>query len=155
MNTNERVSLAAVGGAAAGVGLVFGLREADKQLAKSYISAKASNASTTPPLLMKQLGNFGSPSAIGGIGVGIGSLAFGLYGAHKGKYLRTPDAQVAVSSFGGAALTTGVISGIMPTSEWSSAVATDPSNGIGFNRSAKMTIGGARSSPALAYVNTA
>ena len=35
MNTNEKVSLAAVGGSAAGAGLVFGLREVDKSMAKS------------------------------------------------------------------------------------------------------------------------
>ncbi len=154
MNTNEKVSLAAVGGSAAGAGLVFGLREVDKSMAKSYISNKATNSSATPPLLMKELGNFGSPSVIGGIAAGAAGIGLGLYGAHRGKYLKTPASQIAVASFGGSALTTGVISGLMPTSEWSSAVATDPSNGIGSNRSASLNIGG-RPSISSPYVNTA
>ncbi len=154
MNTNEKVALAAVGGSAAGAGLVFGLREVDKSMAKDFLTQKATNASATPPLLMKQIGNFGSPSVIGGIGFGLAGIGLGLYGAHRGKYLKTPTSQIAVASFGGSALATGIISGVMPTSEWSSAVATDPSNGIGFNRAATLNIA-TRQPMKPSYVSTA
>ena len=140
VNNNEKIALAASGGAAAGVSLVFGLRELDNQMAQSFLTNKASNASTAPPLLMAQLGNFGSPSAIGGIAAGAAGLGLGLYGAHSGKTLRDPLVNIAVSTFGASALTTGIISGVIPTSKWSSAVAVDPSNAIGFNRRASLRI---------------
>ena len=133
INTNEKVSLAATGGAVAGVILVEGLREVDKKLGQTFLTNKATNSSTVPPLLMKPLGNFGSPSVIVGGAVGAVSLGVGLYAAHTGKVVRQPEAQVGLSTFGGAALSAAVVSGLMPTSQWTSAVAVDPSNAIGFN----------------------
>ena len=147
VNNNEKIALAAAGGSAAGVSLVFGLREVDKTVAQTFLTNKVSNSSTAPPLLMAQLGNFGSPSALGGIAAGAAGLGLGLYGAHSGKAIRDPMVNIGVSAFGASALATGIISGIMPTSEWSSAVAVDPSNAIGFNRKARLSIpsnGGAR-----------
>lgn len=115
----------------AGVGGLFGavqtfaLREyLDTPMAKTFLTAGTSG---TPPFLMKALGNFGSPSALIGIGAGIVGLAVGYLMLRRGS-------QVAIGSFalsyGLVALSTGILSGFLPTASWSSAVAVDPSNPV-------------------------
>lgn len=112
------------------------LREyVDKPMAKSFLSSNP--ASGTPgPFLMKTLGNFGSPSAFIGLVSGGAAAAIGTYGAIRDKPIRDNAVNLGLVSYGVTAASTGFYSGMFPTTEWSSAVATDPSNPVfsGFGR---------------------
>jgi hypothetical protein len=117
---------ASVIGGVAGAVQTFALRElVDVAQAKTFL---ASGSGATPPFLMKSLGSFGSPSALIGIGAGLVSTVIGYY------FLKRSNKVVGsfLLSYGITALATGILSGILPTAAWASAVAVDPSNPVRF-----------------------
>jgi len=128
MSANTKAAGGAIIGGVIGAVQTMLLREyADNSMATSFLK----NTSGTPPLLMKQLKGFGSPSALGGIIGGIVGLALGLFGLIKGKIIRDVGVASGLAAYGATALTTGLISGALPTTQWSAATAADPNNPIG------------------------
>lgn len=69
----------------------------------------------TNPNLVPQLGGFGRPSAIIGIGAGVAAIAVGLYAMKTGRFVSDPRMQYAVLAYGGASLASGLISGVAAT----------------------------------------
>lgn len=133
---SKKILGSSAGGMVLGVSQTALLREfVDKPMAKSYLATNPTSTSPAP-FLMKQLKNFGSPSAVIGIASGAIATGIGTYGSLKGRPMDNNSANIGLTSYGISALTTGVYSGIFPTVEWSAGVATDPSNPIftGFGR---------------------
>lgn len=103
------------------------LREyADNSMATGFLK----NTSGTPPFLMKQLKGFGSPSAFIGIVAGAVALVVGLAGMLKRKIIHHDGLAAGLTGYGVTALTTGLISGALPTPQWQAATAADPNNPI-------------------------
>lgn len=128
MGVDVKATSGAVVGGVVGALQTMLLREyADSSMATSFLK----NTSGTPPLLMKQLKGFGSPSALFGIIGGVIGLAVGLFGLLKKKFVRDVGVAAALTGYGATALTTGIISGALPTVQWSAATAADPNNPIG------------------------
>ncbi|MGC9123784.1 MAG: hypothetical protein ACP5IB_06950 [Thermoplasmata archaeon] len=114
-------------GSAIGPVQTFMLREyVDTPQANDFLSGKT----TTKPLLVKQLKGFGTASALAGIIGGIVGLGLGLYSAKTGKILRTFNEQIAALTYGASALTSGIMSGIYPTTAMQNLIARDPDNPI-------------------------
>jgi hypothetical protein len=122
----DRDVFASIVGGVAGAVQTFALRElVDIPQAKTFLAA---SSSAKPPFLMKALGSFGSPSAIIGIGAGLVGTIIGYMFLKKGKsYMGS-----FLLSYGIVALSTGILSGVLPTAAWASAVAVDPSNPVRF-----------------------
>ena len=121
-------------GSIAGVLQTAVLREyVDAPMAQAFLKAKASNSSTAPPFLMKQLGNFGSPSFLLGVGGGIVGGVLGAEGKLRGRLIKNEAVADGLLTYGVSAGTSGVASGIFPQSTWKAAVASDPNNPIGFS----------------------
>lgn len=121
----------ATGGALVGALQTFLLREyADNVMAQSFLR----NTSGTPPLLMKQLKGFGSPSALFGIIGGVVGLAIGLASLLKGAIIKHAGVGAALTGYGVTALITGGLSGALPTSPWQAATKADPNNPIGVSK---------------------
>lgn len=122
----------AVGGAAVVGGLVGALQTivlrefVDTPMAKSFMT----NTSNAPPLLMKEMGGFGSASALAGIVAGGAALVVGLVAALKGKLVKNGAVALGLVSYGAVAATTGILSGALPTNAWQAAIAVDPSNPV-------------------------
>jgi hypothetical protein len=113
-------------GAALGPAQTFLLREyVDTPMANDFLNGKT----TTYPFV-KPLKGFGTPSALAGIVGGIIGLSLGYVGAKKGKIIKTFNGQLAMITYGASALTSGLLSGIYPTSAASTAIARDPDNPI-------------------------
>ena len=143
---NTYVVVGVVGGALAGGVQTPLLREyADNPMAVKFLA----NPSGTPPVLMKQLKGFGSLSALVGIGAGVGGLAAGyITDKHgKGRYMGVSEALYA---YGAASLGGGIVSGALPTSQWTAAIAADPAR-PGFVRP---IIGGATVFPSFPPART-
>lgn len=75
----------------------------------------------TSPNWVPQLGGFGRPSAIVGIGAGIAALAAGLYSMKTGAIVRDPRIQYGLMAYGGTSLASGLISGLAATMAMSRA----------------------------------
>jgi len=69
----------------------------------------------TNPNMVPQLGGFGRPSAIIGIGAGVAALALGMYSMKTGAFIRDPRIQYALMAYGGASLASGLVSGLAAT----------------------------------------
>lgn len=126
-------------GSAVGVAQGIGLRELDNYVASDFLTKKQSGGSPTPPLLMKQLGNFGSFSVLVGGGVSAFEIGFGLYGAmsHKSGYFQNhPNTSLALISAGTVGLGFAFSAMAFPAVQWDNAVAVDPNRPLGgnFNR---------------------
>lgn len=120
-----------VTGAVLGPTFVLGMKEfVDKPMAESYLKAKAGGQSPTPPFLMKQAGNFGSPSFVFGMIGGGAALGLGVAGAYKDKPFRGAALNSGLITFGASAITTSVFDGVFPSNEWAAAVAVDPGNPV-------------------------
>ena len=118
----KRVVLATATGAAVGSIQTPLLRQyADTPMANSFLKG-----TTGAPLLMKPLGGFGSPSALGGIAAGAVTLGVGIYGALRGKLVRNDSVNAGLISYGSTSLFGGVMSGAFPTAAWANGVAKDP-----------------------------
>ena len=123
-----KVAGAATIGATIGAVQTILLRQyGDISMANGFLK----NTSGTPPLLMKQLKGFGSPSALVGIFGGIVGLALGLGIMLKGMVSRSVTLGAALVGYGSTALFTGILSGVFPTTAWSAATSADPNNPIG------------------------
>ena len=111
-------------GAAVGLTQEVLLREmVDAPLANGFLSG----SSTSPPFLMKQLGNWGSPSVIGGfIGGGIG-LGLGIEGLARGRIVKHANVSSALLGYGTTAAAGAIFNGVFPSVAWANAVAKDPS----------------------------
>ena len=128
MNQDVKIAGAATAGAVAGAVQTALLREfADNTMAKGFLK----NTSATPPLLMKQLQGFGSPSALAGIIGGAVSLILGLASMLKSMVTRNMAIGAALVGYGSTALFTGVLSGAFPTTAWQAATSADPNNPVG------------------------
>lgn len=128
LNNDAKTTLAASAGATIGAIQTVLLREyVDTSMANSFLK----NTSGTPPLLMKQLKGFGSASALVGIAGGIIGLAVGLGILLKGMVSRSVTVGAALVGYGSTALFTGILSGVFPTTAWSSATLADPNNPVG------------------------
>ncbi|MEM3861754.1 MAG: hypothetical protein QW203_04660 [Thermoplasmatales archaeon] len=104
------------------------LREyADTPMAKNYL---ANPSSTSPPFLKTQLKGFGSPSAVIGIATGVVAGGIGIYGAMRGRIIRSDAINAGLIGYGSAALFGGILSGAFPTQAWANAVAADPANPV-------------------------
>ncbi len=127
--TNDaKTAVAASAGATIGAIQTILLRQyADNSMANAFLK----NTSGSPPLLMKQLKGFGSLSALAGIAGGIIGLAIGLGIMLKGMVTRSVTVGAALVGYGSAALFTGILSGVFPTTAWSAATAADPNNPVG------------------------
>jgi len=113
-------------GAALGPAQTFLIREyVDTPMANDFLNGKT----TTYPFI-KPLKGFGTPSALAGIVGGIIGLSLGYVGAKKGKIIKTFNGQLALITYGASALTSGLLSGLYPTSAASTAIARDPDNPI-------------------------
>lgn len=118
----KRIVLASATGSAIGAVQTPLLRQyADTPMANNFLKGTSG-----APFLMKPLGGFGSPSAIGGIAAGAVTLGVGLYGALKGRLVRSDTANAGLISYGSTSLFGGILSGAFPTSAWSNGVAKDP-----------------------------
>ena len=127
-NNDAKTTLAASAGATIGAVQTILLRQyVDNSMANSFLK----NTSGTPPLLMKQLKGFGSVSALVGIAGGIVGLALGLGILLKGMVSRSVTVGAALVGYGSTALFTGILSGVFPTTAWSSATLADPNNPVG------------------------
>ena len=127
-SNDVKVAGAATVGATIGAVQTILLRQyGDISMANGFLK----NTSGTPPLLMKQLKGFGSPSALAGIVGGIVGLALGLGIMLKGMVSRSVTVGAALVGYGSAALFTGILSGVFPTTAWSAATSADPNNPIG------------------------
>ena len=128
INQDVKIAGAATAGAVVGSVQTALLREyADNAMAKAFLK----NTSATPPLLMKQLQGFGSPSALAGIIGGGIALAVGLASVLKGMVTRSMSVGAALMGYGSTALFTGILSGAFPTTAWQAATAADPNNPVG------------------------
>ena len=128
MNTETKIAGAAAAGGAIGAAQTALLREfLDNDLAKTFLK----NTSSSPPLLMKQLSGFGSPSALVGLVGGAVGLAIGLASLIKGRITRSLTVSAVLVGYGTTALLTGVLSGFFPTTAWAAATSADPNNPIG------------------------
>ena len=128
LNNDAKTTLAASAGATIGAIQTVLLREyVDTSMANGFLK----NTSGTPPLLMKQLKGFGSASALVGIAGGIIGLAVGLGILLKGMVSRSVTVGAALVGYGSTALFTGILSGVFPTTAWSSATLADPNNPVG------------------------
>ena len=127
-SNDVKVAGAATVGATIGAVQTILLRQyGDISMANGFLK----NTSGTPPLLMKQLKGFGSPSALAGIVGGIVGLALGLGIMLKGMVSRSVTVGAALVGYGSAALFTGILSGVFPTTAWSAATSADPNNPVG------------------------
>jgi hypothetical protein len=118
-----------VTGAVLGPTFVLGMREfVDKPMAESYLKAKAAGQSPTPPFLMKQAWNFGSPSFIVGMVGGGVALGLGAAGAYRDRPFHGAALNSGLITFGASAVTTSIFDGVFPSNEWAAAVAVDPGN---------------------------
>lgn len=126
-STNKVAGGAILGGVIGAVQTSLLREYADDSMATAFLK----NTSGTPPLLMKQLKGFGSPSALAGIIGGFVGLALGLFALIKGRIIRNAGVASGLAAYGATALTTGIISGALPTTPWSAATAADPNNPIG------------------------
>lgn len=127
-SNDVKVAGAATVGATIGAVQTILLRQyGDISMANGFLK----NTSGTPPLLMKQLKGFGSPSALVGIFGGIVGLALGLGIMLKGMVSRSITLGAALVGYGSTALFTGILSGVFPTTAWSAATSADPNNPIG------------------------
>ncbi|MCL5732875.1 MAG: hypothetical protein M1285_05705, partial [Candidatus Thermoplasmatota archaeon] len=127
-SNDVKVAGAATVGATIGAVQTILLRQyGDISMANGFLK----NTSGTPPLLMKQLKGFGSPSALAGIVGGIVGLALGLGIMLKGMVSRSVTLGAALVGYGSTALFTGILSGVFPTTAWSAATTADPNNPIG------------------------
>ena len=127
-SNDVKVAGAATVGATIGAVQTILLRQyGDISMANGFLK----NTSGTPPLLMKQLKGFGSPSALVGIFGGIVGLALGLGIMLKGMVSRSVTLGAALVGYGSAALFTGILSGVFPTTAWSAATSADPNNPVG------------------------
>jgi hypothetical protein len=127
-SNDVKVAGAATVGATIGAVQTILLRQyGDISMANGFLK----NTSGTPPLLMKQLKGFGSPSALAGIVGGIVGLALGLGIMLKGMVSRSVTLGAALVGYGSTALFTGILSGVFPTTAWSAATSADPNNPIG------------------------
>ena len=127
-SNDVKVAGAATVGATIGAVQTILLRQyGDISMANGFLK----NTSGTPPLLMKQLKGFGSPSALAGIVGGIVGLALGLGIMLKGMVSRSVTLGAALVGYGSTALFTGILSGVFPTTAWSAATSADPSNPVG------------------------
>jgi len=70
-----------------------------------------------------QIGGFGKPSALVGIVAGAAAIALGFVSMKTHRFLGDPRLQNLLVSYGGAALTTGILSGMTMTSASSVARA--------------------------------
>jgi hypothetical protein len=145
--SRENINIAAGGIAGGVVGALqtMLLREfVDDPMATAFQSGNEAN----PPFLMKELKGFGSPSAIIGIAGGAVGLALGLLGMLKGKLLKAGGISAAFAGYGAVALFTGILSGLYPTSIWSTTVASDPNNPVGVSKARRLAVH--REAPAVA-----
>ncbi|MCY0875892.1 MAG: hypothetical protein OWT28_06445 [Firmicutes bacterium] len=127
-NSDAGFAGATIGGSLLGAVQTILLRQyADIPMAKKFMS----NTSSSAPFLMKQLKGFGSPSAVIGISAGAIASIIGIFALVKGKMLKNKSAAGAVAGYGILALSTGLLSGAFPTTEWGAALAVDPNNPIG------------------------
>lgn len=117
---------ATAGGLVGAVQTILLRQFADIPLATAFLK----NTAGTPPVLMKQLKGFGSPSALAGIIGGAVGLVIGLAGMLKGKIVRNRGAAAALTSYGVVALTSGLMSGAFPATAWSAGIAADPNNPV-------------------------
>lgn len=117
---------ASVGGLVGAVQTVLLRQFADIPMATAFLK----NTAGSPPLLMKQLKGFGSPSALVGIIGGAVGLVIGLAGMLKGKIIRNRGGAAALTSYGVSALTTGLLSGAFPATAWTAGIAADPNNPV-------------------------
>lgn len=140
------------GGALVGALQTFLLRElVDNSMAKKFLS----NTSSTPPLLMKQLKGFGSPSALFGIAGGFVGLALGLASLLKGAVIKSVKVGGALFGYGLTALITGALSGVYPTPAWQAGIQVDPNNPIGVsNVKRNVVISGSTPPPAPQVTRT-
>ncbi len=65
--------------------------------------------------LVPQLGGFGKPSALIGIVAGAAAIAVGFVSMKTHRFLGDPRLQNLLVAYGGAALTTGILSGMSMT----------------------------------------
>jgi hypothetical protein len=111
------------------VGLSAGLilREVvDPAVANPFLSG----ATSTPPMGVKTLGNFGSPSFLGSAIGGAIALGLGIEGATSGRIIKSRDATGFALGAGSTLAANAVYSAVMPNTAWANLVAKDPSNPI-------------------------
>lgn len=144
MLTKETVAAVSIGSAVGALQAV-GFRELDNYLAGQFLTAKQSGGSPTPPLLMKQLGNFGGFSVLVNGLVSTAETGIGLYGAFSRKsvyFNRHPNVAVGLLGAGFSGLVGAFGSMAFPPVQWSNAVAVDPSRPLRGNLQSPVRING-------------
>lgn len=150
MLSGKDVAAIGLGGALGGVQIV-GFREFDNMLASKYMTNKAAGQSVNPPLLMKQLGNFGGTSVLVNGILSAAELGVGAYSGmnRKGRGLKNTQAEEVLVAAGATGLVGTFASMAFPPVQWSNAVAVDPSRPYRGPGSSGVSITGQTRSSAL------
>ncbi len=82
---------------------------------QTYLLQKFWDNSGSGANLVPQLGGFGKPSALIGIVAGAAAIAVGFVSMKTHRFLGDPRLQNLLVAYGGAALTTGILSGMSMT----------------------------------------